>query len=197
MQRSAAPYQSLCIKKCPAKTIQESINIQTIPSFKEGDLLISIQDFNFRQSRKLTSFKDNNKQVNMDIDRFKNNDNNVVPRLSNVDCVDFLNYFDKKFIEEACKQKLLFKKNKNLPLYKYRSDLNKKLALLDIDENTCYLNQEQRDLPIVQSWFEKTMLINNQFDMTVIFDFLIWDKMKNPVDLKTWLDSFEYELYLS
>ena len=41
------------------------------------------------------------------------------------------------------------------------------------------------------------MLINNQFDMTVIFDFLIWDKMKNPVDLKTWLDSFEYELYLS
>ena len=68
---------------------------------------------------------------------------------------------------------------------------------MDIDENTCYLNQEQRDLPVVQSWFEKTMLINNQFDMTVIFDFLIWDKMKNPVDLKTWLDSFEYELYLS
>lgn len=52
------PYQSLCIKKHPKKSIQELINIQSIPSFKEGDLLISIQDFNFRHSQKLTSFQD-------------------------------------------------------------------------------------------------------------------------------------------
>ena len=52
------PYQSLCIKKHPTKGIQESINIQSIPSFKEGNLLISIQDFNFRHSQKLTSFQD-------------------------------------------------------------------------------------------------------------------------------------------
>ena len=74
------------------------------------------------------------------------------------------------------------------------------MALLDIDENTTSLTKEQRDLPIVQTWFEKAMLIKNQFDMTVIFDFLIWDKMKSikhPVDLKAWLDEFEYELYLS
>ena len=71
------------------------------------------------------------------------------------------------------------------------------MALLDIDINSCCLTQEQRDLPVVQTWFEKTMLIENQFDMTVIFDFLIWDKIKQPVDLKAWLDEFEYELYLS
>lgn len=87
--------------------------------------------------------------------------------------------------------------NKNLPLYKYHSDLDKQLALLDIDENTVSLNKEQRDLPIIQTWFEQTMLIKNQFDMTVIFDFLIWDKMKHSVDLQAWLDGFEYELYLS
>ena len=52
------PYQSLCIKKHLTKGVQESINIQSIPSFKEGDLLISIQDFNFRRSQKLTSFQD-------------------------------------------------------------------------------------------------------------------------------------------
>ena len=52
------PYQSLCIKKHPQKSIQESINIQSIPSFKNGDLLISIQDFNFRCPQKLTSFQD-------------------------------------------------------------------------------------------------------------------------------------------
>ena len=91
-------------------------------------------------------------------------------------------------------------RNKNLPLYKYRPDLDKQLALLDIDENTVNLTKEQRVLPVVQTWFEQAMLIKNQFDMTVIFDFLIWDKMKSmkhPVDLKAWLDEFEYELYLS
>ena len=74
------------------------------------------------------------------------------------------------------------------------------MALLDIDENTVSLTKKQRDLPIVKTWFEQAMLIKNQFDMTVIFDFLIWDKMKSikhPVDLKVWLDEFEYELYLS
>ena len=52
------PYQSLCIKKHPTKAIQESINIQSIPSFKGEDLIISIQDFNFRCSQKLISFQD-------------------------------------------------------------------------------------------------------------------------------------------
>lgn len=120
--------------------------------FGKDSINQSTIDFILNQTSRNATWIDN-KQVNMDIDRFKNNDNDVVPRLSNIDCVNFLNYFDKKFIEEACKQRLLFKKNKNLPLYKYRSDLDKKLALLDIDENTCYLNQEQRDLPVVQSWF--------------------------------------------
>ena len=100
-------------------------------------------------------------------------------------------------LESVKEQKLLAGKNKNLSLYKYHSDLDKQLALLDIDENTVSLNKEQRDLPIIQTWFEQTMLIKNQFDMTVIFDFLIWDKMKHSVDLQAWLDGFEYELYLS
>ena len=52
------PYQSLCIKKHLTKGIQESINIQSIPSFKEGNLLISIQNFNFHRSQKLTSFQE-------------------------------------------------------------------------------------------------------------------------------------------
>ena len=55
------PYHSLCIKKHLTKgilTIKESINIQSIPSFKEGNLIISIQDFNFRRPQKLTSFQD-------------------------------------------------------------------------------------------------------------------------------------------
>lgn len=130
----------------------------------------------------------------------KNNTNKSkyhTPRLSDINCIEFLDYFDKKLIEKVNKQKLLAEKNKNLPLYKYHSELDKQLALLDIDEDTTSLTQKQRNLSIVQTWFEQTMLIRNQFDMTVIFDFLIWDKIKHPVDLKTWLDEFEYELYLS
>ena len=122
---------------------------------------------------------------------------NHTPILSDINCIEFLDYFDKKLIEKVNKQKLLAEKNKNLPLYKYHSELDKQLALLDIDEDTTSLTQKQRNLSIVQTWFEQTMLIRNQFDMTVIFDFLIWDKIKHPVDLKTWLDEFEYELYLS
>ena len=131
-----------------------------------------------------------NKQIN-------NEFNHAIPRLSDINCIEFLNYLDKKLIEKVNKQKLLAGKNKNLPLYKYHSDLDKQLALLNIDENTVSLTKEQRNLPIVQTWFEQAMLIGNQFDMTVIFDFLIWGKMKHPVDLKSWLDGFEYELYLS
>lgn len=142
------------------------------------------------QTSKSETWIDNNKQIN-------NEFNHAIPRISDINCIEFLNYLDKKLIEKVNKQKLLAGKNKNLPLYKYHSDLDKQLALLDIDQNTCCLTQEQRALPVVQTWFEKAMLIGNQFDMTVIFDFLIWEKMKHPIDLKAWLDGFEYELYLS
>lgn len=160
----------------------------------------NVIDFVMSQTSKSETWIDNNdnQQVNKDMDGSKNN--HSIPRLSDIHCIEFLDYFDKKLIEKVNKQKLLAEKNKNLPLYKYHSDLDKQLALLDIDENTTSLTKEQRALPVVQTWFEQAMLIKNQFDMTVIFDFLIWDKMKSikhPVDLKTWLDSFEYELYLS
>lgn len=158
----------------------------------------NVIDFVMNQTSKSENWIDNNQQVNNDMDKFKNN--HSVPRLSDIHCIEFLDYFDKKLIEKVNKQKLLSEKNKNLPLYKYHSDLDKQLALLDIDENTVSLTKEQRVLPVVQTWFEQAMLIKNQFDMTVIFDFLIWDKMKSmkhPVDLKAWLDEFEYELYLS
>lgn len=160
--------------------------------FGEDAVSQNVIDFVMNQTSKSETWIHNNK----DMDEF----NHSVPRISSIHCVDFLNYFDKKFIEEVCKQKLLAERNKNLPLYKYRPDLDKQLALLDIDENTVNLTKEQRVLPVVQTWFEQAMLIKNQFDMTVIFDFLIWDKMKSmkhPVDLKAWLDEFEYELYLS
>ena len=160
--------------------------------FGEDAVSQNVIDFVLNQTSKSETWIHNNK----DMDEF----NHSVPRISSIHCVDFLNYFDKKFIEEVCKQKLLAERNKNLPLYKYRPDLDKQLALLDIDENTVNLTKEQRVLPVVQTWFEQAMLIKNQFDMTVIFDFLIWDKMKSikhPVDLKAWLDEFEYELYLS
>ena len=150
----------------------------------------NVIDFVLNQTSKSETWIDNNKQVN-------NEFNHAIPRISDINCIEFLNYLDKKLIEKVNKQKLLAGKNKNLPLYKYHSDLDKQLALLDIDQNTCCLTQEQRALPVVQTWFEKAMLIGNQFDMTVIFDFLIWEKMKHPVDLKSWLDGFEYELYLS
>lgn len=166
--------------------------------FGEDTINQNVIDFVMNQTSKSETWIDNNQQVNNDMDKFKNN--HSVPRLSDIHCIEFLDYFDKKLIEKVNKQKLLAEKNKNLALYKYHSDLDKQLVLLDIDENTTSLTKEQRDLPIVQTWFEKTMLIKNQFDMTVIFDFLIWDKMKSmkhPVDLKVWLDEFEYELYLS
>lgn len=150
----------------------------------------NVIDFVLNQTSKSGTWIDNNKQVN-------NEFNHAIPRISDINCIEFLNYLDKKLIEKVNKQKLLAGKNKNLPLYKYHSDLDKQLALLDIDQNTCCLTQEQRALPVVQTWFEKAMLIGNQFDMTVIFDFLIWEKMKHPVDLKAWLDEFKYELYLS
>lgn len=150
----------------------------------------NVIDFVLNQTSKSETWIDNNKQVN-------NEFNHAIPRISDINCIEFLNYLDKKLIEKVNKQKLLAGKNKNLPLYKYHSDLDKQLALLDIDQNTCCLTQEQRALPVVQTWFEKAMLIGNQFDMTIIFDFLIWEKMKHPVDLKSWLDGFEYELYLS
>ena len=137
----------------------------------------------------------NDTWINNNAEKSKNNCH--TPRLSDIHCIEFLDYFDKKLIEKVNKQKLLAEKNKNLPLYKYHSDLDKQLALLDIDENAVSLTKDQRNLPIVQTWFEQAMLIKNQFDMTVIFDFLIWDKMKHPVDLQAWLDGFEYELYLS
>lgn len=155
-------------------------------------------DFVLNQTSKNETWIDNNDNKKVNMDEFENN--HSVPRLSDIHCIEFLDYFDKKLIEKVNKQKLLAEKNKNLPLYKYHSDLDKQLALLDIDENTVSLTKEQRDLPIVQTWFEQAMLIKNQFDMTVIFDFLIWNKMKSikhPVDLKAWLDEFEYELYLS
>ena len=166
--------------------------------FGEDAVSQNVIDFVLNQTSKSETWIDNNQQVNNNMDKFKNN--HSIPRLSDIHCIEFLDYFDKKLIEKVNKQKLLAEKNKNLALYKYHSDLDKQLALLDIDENTVSLTKEQRDLPIVQTWFEKAMLIKNQFDMTVIFDFLIWDKMKSikhPVDLKAWLDGFEYELYLS
>lgn len=151
-------------------------------------------NFVLNQTSKNETWIDN-KQVKSDMNEFKNN--RSIPQLSSIHCIEFLDYFDKKLIEKVNKQKLLAEKNKNLPLYKYCPELDKQLALLNIDINSCCLTQEQHDLPVVQTWFEKTMLIGNQFDMTVIFDFLIWDKIKHPVDLKAWLDEFEYELYLS
>lgn len=157
--------------------------------FGEDSISQNVIDFVLNQ----TSI--NETWINNNADKYKTNYN--TPRLSDIHCIDFLNYFDKKLIEKVKEQKLLAGKNKNLSLYKYHSDLDKQLALLDIDENTVSLNKEQRDLPIIQTWFEQTMLIKNQFDMTVIFDFLIWDKMKHSVDLQAWLDGFEYELYLS
>lgn len=166
--------------------------------FGEDAVSQNVIDFVMNQTSKSETWIDNNQQVNNDMDKFKNN--HSIPRLSDIHCIEFLDYFDKKLIEKVNKQKLLAEKNKNLSLYKYHSDLDKQLALLDIDGNTVSLTKEQRDLPIVQTWFEQAMLIKNQFDMTVIFDFLIWDKMKSmkhPVDLKAWLDEFEYELYLS
>lgn len=150
----------------------------------------NVIDFVLNQTSKSGTWIDNNKQIN-------NEFNHAIPRISDINCIEFLNYLDKKLIEKVNKQKLLAGKNKNLPLYKYHSDLDKQLALLDIDQNICCLTQEQRALPVVQTWFEQAMLIGNQFDMTVIFDFLIWEKMKHPIDLKAWLDGFEYELYLS
>lgn len=165
--------------------------------FGEDAVSQNVIDFVMNQTSKSETWIDN-QQVNKDMDKFKNH--HSIPRLSDIHCIEFLDYFDKKLIEKVNKQKLLAEKNKNLPLYKYHSDLDKQLALLDIDENTVSLTKEQRNLPIVQTWFEQAMLIKNQFDMTVIFDFLIWDKMKSmkhPVDLKVWLDGFEYELYLS
>lgn len=165
--------------------------------FGENAVSQNVIDFVMSQTSKSETWIDNNdnQQVNKDMDGFKNN--HAIPRLSDINCIEFLNYLDKKLIEKVNKQKLLAGKNKNLPLYKYHSDLDKQLALLNIDENTVSLTKEQRNLPIVQTWFEQAMLIGNQFDMTVIFDFLIWEKMKHPVDLKSWLDGFEYELYLS
>lgn len=167
--------------------------------FGEDAVSQNVIDFVMNQTSKSETWIDNkNQQVNNNMDKFKNN--HSIPRLSDIHCIEFLDYFDKKLIEKVNKQKLLAEKNKNLPLYKYHSDLDKQLALLDIDENTVSLTKKQRDLPIVKTWFEQAMLIKNQFDMTVIFDFLIWDKMKSikhPVDLKVWLDEFEYELYLS
>ena len=167
--------------------------------FGEDAVSQNVIDFVMSQTSKSETWIDNkNQQVNNNMDKFKNN--HSIPRLSDIHCIEFLDYFDKKLIEKVNKQKLLAEKNKNLPLYKYHSDLDKQLALLDIDENTTSLTKEQRALPVVQTWFEQAMLIKNQFDMTVIFDFLIWDKMKSmkhPVDLKVWLNEFEYELYLS
>lgn len=165
--------------------------------FGENAVSQNVIDFVMSQTSKSETWIDNNdnQQVNKDMDGFKNN--HAIPRLSDINCIEFLNYLDKKLIEKVNKQKLLAGKNKNLPLYKYHSDLDKQLALLDIDENTVSLTKYQRNLPIVQTWFEQAMLIGNQFDMTVIFDFLIWEKMKHPVNLKAWLDEFEYELYLS
>ena len=166
--------------------------------FGEDSISQNVIDFVMNQTSKSETWIDNNQQVKKNIDESINN--HSVPRLSDIHCIEFLDYFDKKLIEKVNKQKLLAEKNKNLPLYKYHSDLDKQLALLDIDEKTTSLTKEQRGLPIVQTWFEQAMLIKNQFDMTVIFDFLIWDKMKSikhPVDLKAWLDDFEYELYLS
>jgi hypothetical protein len=167
--------------------------------FGEDAVSQNVIDVVMNQTSKSETWIDNkNQQVNNNMDKFKNN--HSIPRLSDIHCIEFLDYFDKKLLEKVNKQKLLAEKNKNLPLYKYHSDLDKQLALLDIDENNVSLTKEQRDLPIVQTWFEQAMLIKNQFDMTVIFDFLIWDKMKSmkhPVDLKAWLDEFEYELYLS
>lgn len=166
--------------------------------FGEDSISQNVIDFVMNQTSKSETWIDNNQQVNKNIDESINN--HSIPRLSDIHCIEFLDYFDKKLIEKVNKQKLLAEKNKNLPLYKYHSDLDKQLALLNIDENTTSLTKEQRALPVVQTWFEQAMLIKNQFDMTVIFDFLIWDKMKSmkhPVDLKVWLDSFEYELYLS
>lgn len=165
--------------------------------FGEDSISQNVIDFVMNQTSKSETWIDNNQQVNKNIDESINN--HSIPRLSDIHCIEFLDYFDKKLIEKVNKQKLLAEKNKNLPLYKYHSDLDKQLALLNIDENTTSLTKEQRALPVVQTWFEQAMLIKNQFDMTVIFDFLIWDKMKSmkhPVDLKVWLDSFEYELYL-
>ena len=166
--------------------------------FGEDSISQNVIDFVMNQTSKSETWIDNNQQVNKNMDESINN--HSIPRLSDIHCIEFLDYFDKKLIEKVNKQKLLAEKNKNLPLYKYHSDLDKQLALLNIDENTTSLTKEQRALPVVQTWFEQAMLIKNQFDMTVIFDFLIWDKMKSmkhPVDLKVWLDSFEYELYLS
>lgn len=162
--------------------------------FGENAVSQNVIDFVMSQTSKSETWIDN-QQVNKDMNGFKNN--HSIPRLSDIHCIEFLDYFDKKLIEKVNKQKLLAEKNKSLPLYKYHSDLDKQLALLNIDENTVSLTKEQRNLPIVQTWFEQAMLIGNQFDMTVIFDFLIWEKMKHPVDLKSWLDGFEYELYLS
>lgn len=161
--------------------------------FGEDAVGQNVINFVLNQTSKSETWIDNNQQVN-------NEFNHSVPRLSDIHCIEFLDYFDKKLIEKVNKQKLLAEKNKNLALYKYHSDLDKQLVLLDIDENTTSLTKEQHALPVVQTWFEQVMLIKNQFDMTVIFDFLIWDKMKSmkhPVDLKAWLDEFEYELYLS
>lgn len=186
-------YQSIHNDHIPKTLVQLAKDM-----FGEDSISQNVIDFVMNQTSKSETGIDNNQQVNKNIDESINN--HSVPRLSDIHCIEFLDYFDKKLIEKVNKQKLLAEKNKNLPLYKYHSDLDKQLALLDIDENTVSLTKEQRDLPIVQTWFEKAMLIKNQFDMTVIFDFLIWDKMKSikhPVDLKAWLDEFEYELYLS
>ena len=173
--------------------IQKTLTQLAKDMFGEDAVGQNVINFVLNQTSKSETWIDNNQQVN-------NEFNHSVPRLSDIHCIEFLDYFDKKLIEKVNKQKLLAEKNKNLPLYKYHSDLDKQLALLDIDENTVNLTKEQRVLPVVQTWFEQSMLIKNQFDMTVIFDFLIWDKMKSikhPVDLKAWLDDFEYELYLS
>lgn len=170
--------------------IQKTLTQLAKDMFGEDAVGQNVINFVLNQTSKSETWIDNNQQVN-------NEFNHSVPRLSDIHCIEFLDYFDKKLIEKVNKQKLLAEKNKNLPLYKYHSDLDKQLALLDIDENTTSLTKEQRALPVVQTWFEQAMLIKNQFDMTVIFDFLIWDKMKHPVDLKAWLDEFEYELYLS
>ena len=183
-------YQSIHNDHIPKTLVQLAKDM-----FGEDSISQNVIDFVMNQTSKSETWIDNNQQVNKNIDESINN--HSVPRLSDIHCIEFLDYFDKKLIEKVNKQKLLAEKNKNLPLYKYHSDLDKQLALLDIDENTVSLTKEQRDLPIVQTWFEQAMLIKNQFDMTVIFDFLIWDKIKHPVDLKSWLDEFEYKLYLS
>ena len=173
--------------------IQKTLTQLAKDMFGEDAVGQNVINFVLNQTSKSETWIDNNQQVN-------NEFNHSVPRLSDIHCIEFLDYFDKKLIEKVNKQKLLAEKNKNLALYKYHSDLDKQLVLLDIDENTTSLTKEQHALPVVQTWFEQAMLIGNQFDMTVIFDFLIWDKMKSmkhPVDLKAWLDEFEYELYLS